>query len=217
LLTAFFRWATAPAGLEVYGEWAREDHWGTWDQLLRNLDSSQAWSLGLQKLLRRGDNALRFSAEITHLADALPSRFAARTGPIAFYTNTSVTQGHTHRGQMLGAPIGSGAESLFLGGDYFWRAGRTSLSIERARYEDDVYSVHFAPRFRAHARDAELSLRAGHLTAFGPLSIDAELGWSMRYNRDFLGLDSIEYGDAYRRDDNWSLRTRLRWTPGGIE
>ena len=215
LITMFFHWATAPAGLEAYGEWAREDHWGTWDQLLRNLDSSQAWSLGVQKLIRRGDQALRLSAEVTHLADALPSRFSARLGPIAFYTHTPVTQGHTHRGQLLGAPIGTGAESLFLGGDYFWHAGRTSLSLERARYEDDLYSIRYAPEFRAHARDVELSVRAGHLAAFGALSFDAEVGWSMRYNRSFLGLDTIQPGDEYRRDDNWSLRTRVRWTPRG--
>jgi hypothetical protein len=215
LLGMFFRWKSAAAGFEVYGEWAREDHWGTWTELLRNLDSSQAWALGLQKLVRHGDNALRISAEVTHLADALPSRMAHRAGPIAFYTNTSVRQGHTHRGQMLGAPIGTGAEALFLGGDYFWRAGRTSLSLERARYSEDAYSVRFAPTFRAGARDAELSVRAGHLAALGAVSVDAELGWSMRYNRSFLGLATIEPGEPYRRDDNLSIRLGVRWTPPG--
>ncbi|MBR9991059.1 MAG: hypothetical protein KFH98_14955 [Gemmatimonadetes bacterium] len=216
LMGLFFRWKNAAAGFEVYGEWAREDHWGTtWTELLRNLDHSQAWGLGLQKLIRHGDNALRLSAEVTHLADALPSRIAGRGGPITFYTNTSVRQGHTHRGQMLGAPIGTGAEALFAGGDYFWSGGRTSISIERARYGEDAYSVLFAPTFRAGARDAELSVRAGHLAAVGALTLDTELGWSMRYNRDFLGLDTIEPGEPYRRDDNLSVRLGLRWTPGG--
>lgn len=214
LLGFFFRWKSAETGFEVYGEWARDDHWGTWTQLLRNLDSSQAWGLGLQKLIRRGDDAIRISAEVTHLADALPSRMVHRSGPIAFYTNSSVRQGHTHRGQMLGAPIGTGGEALFIGGDYFWSAGRTSLSVERARYNEDAYSARFAPTFRAGARDTELSVRAGHLAAFGALSVDAELGWSMRYNRGLLGLDSIEPGEPYRRDDNLSLRLGLRWTAG---
>jgi hypothetical protein len=215
LLGAFFRWKSPAAGFEAYGEWAREDHWGTWIQLLRNLDSSQAWGLGLQQLIRRGDNALRLSAEVTHLADALPSRMLHRAGPIAFYTNTSVRQGHTHRGQMLGAPIGTGAEALFVGGDYFWHRGRTSLSIERARYGEDAYSVRFAPTFRAGARDTEFSVRAGHMAALGAVSVDTELGWSLRYNRDFLGLDSIAPGAPYRRDDNLSLRLGVRWIPSG--
>lgn len=217
LIAMFFRWATAPAGIEVYGEWAREDHWQEWIGLLRNLDASQAWTLGLQKLVRRGDDALRLSAEVTHLSDALPIKFASRNGAVNFYTHSTVTQGHTHRGQLLGAPIGTGAESLFVGGDYFWTGGRTGLSIERVRYDDDSYNMVFAPAFGARARDTEISVRAGHLAAFGSLSIDGTIGWSRRYNRNFLGLTEIrESGaDEYRRDHNWSLRLGARWTLQG--
>jgi hypothetical protein len=214
LISLFFRWATAPQGLEVYGEWAREDHWGSdwpWTELLRNLDASQAYSLGLQKVVRRGDRALRIAAEISHLADALP--ILTTRGFVPYYTNTAVTQGHTHRGQLLGAPIGTGAESQFVGADYFWREGRTSVSLERTRYEDDAYNAFFAPTFGAHARDTELSLRAGHVRAFGAVTVDAEFGWSLRYNRSFLGLDTLAAGGRYRRDDNWSARVGARWAP----
>jgi hypothetical protein len=212
LISMFFRWNAAPYGLEVYGEWAREDHWGEWVELLRNLDASQAWTLGMQKVIPRGANAVRVAAEITHLSDALPVLFAARD-LIAFYANASVPQGHTHRGQMLGAPIGTGAEAQWLGIDYFWDRGRTALSIERARYEDDAYHMLFAPRYGAHARDTELSVRLGHMATFGTLSIDAEAGWSRRYNRGFLGLDTLQTAEPYRRDDNLSLRVGARWTP----
>ncbi|MGH7465563.1 MAG: hypothetical protein ACREK1_10340, partial [Longimicrobiales bacterium] len=215
LIGLFFRWATAPGGLEAYGEWARDDHWGKWIGLLRNLDASQAWTLGLQKVIRRSDNALRLNAEVTHLSDALPVLFAGRT-VIAFYTHSAVLQGHTHRGQLLGAPIGTGGESLFLGGDYFWTGGRTRLSIERARYEDDFYHMAFAGRYGSHARDTELSIRAGHLVLLGALSVDAEIGWSLRYNRAFLGLDNLNAGEAYRRDDNWAMRIGARWTPSSV-
>lgn len=213
LISLFFRWETAAAGLEVYGEWAREDHWGRWVELLRNLDASQAWTLGLQKLLQYDDNAVSISAEVTHLADALPSLWQGRPGIIPFYSNTAVLQGHTHRGQLLGAPIGTGAEALFLGVDWFSPAGRTSLSVERARYEDDAYLWLFAATYGAHARDTEVSVRAGHLMGAGPLSLDAELGWSLRYNRSFLGLDTLSAGQPYRRDGNWSVRLGARWTP----
>jgi hypothetical protein len=215
LITAFFRWATAPAGIEAYGEWAREDHWDGWTGLLRNLDASHAWTLGLQKVTRRGDDALRLSAEVTHLSDALPIRFAARSGAVRFYTHSSVVQGHTHRGQLLGAPIGTGAEALFFGADYFWHGGRTGLSIERVRYDDDVYNEQFASYFGAGARDTEVSLRAGHLAGFGAFSLDATAGWSLRYNRNLLGLSEIRQTGSgeYRRDHNWSLRLGARWTP----
>jgi hypothetical protein len=212
LLGLFFRWATAPEGLEVYGEWARDDNWEKTIGLFRNLDASQGYSLGLQKVVRHGTNLLRVAAEITHLADALPINFAAR-GNLAFYTHTAVTQGHTHLGQMLGAAIGTGGEAQYIGADYFWRAGRTSLSIERARYNAEAYNGFFAPIFGAHARDTEVSLRAGHVASLGDLSIDAELGWSLRYNRTFLGLNSLDTARPYRREDNVSLRVAARWKP----
>lgn len=216
LISAFFRFATAPDGLEAYGEWAREDHWDGWSGLLRNLDASQGWVLGLQKLVRLDSHALRLNAEVAHLADALPIRFAQRGGGLGFYTHTVVRQGHTHRGQLLGAPIGTGAESLFLGADYFWDAGRSSVSVERARYNDDAYNVRFAPYFGSHARDTEVTFRVGHLAALGPLSVDAAAGWSLRYNRDLLGLTEISQsgGGVYRRDRNWSLRLGVRWAEG---
>src|SRR5690606_11926824 len=166
LISMFFRLASAPGGLEAYGEWAREDHWGDWIELLRNLDSSHAWTLGLQKVVRHGDNALRIGAEVTHMTDGIPVGFTGR-GALSFYTHSGVLQGHTHRGQLLGAPVGSGGESVFLGGDYFWSRGRTSLSLERARYLTTYYSDFFAERYGAHARDTELTVRAGHVMSVG--------------------------------------------------
>jgi hypothetical protein len=212
LLSFFFRWATAPQGIEVYGEWAREDHWTDWVGLLKSLDASQGYTLGFQKIVRRGDNALRIAAELSHLADARPIRMVER-GVLPFYTNTSVIQGHTHRGQLLGAPIGTGAEAQQLAIDYFWRCGRTGFSVERTRYEEDAYNVFYAPVYGAEARDAELSLRAGHVTTFHALSVDAELGWSRRYNRGFLGLDNLADVRRYSRTNNWSVRLGARWTP----
>lgn len=210
LITAFFRWAASD--LEVYGEWAREDHWGPTSGLLRNLDASHAWTVGLARLLRHGDAAWRVTAEVTHLSDALPILLHTRQ-VVPFYSNGSVIQGHTHRGQMLGAPIGTGGQAQFLGIDHIGRFGMTTLSIERARYEDDAYDVYFGPEHGSGARDVEISLRARHGWAVRSLALNAELGWSTRHNRDFLGLADIEGGEAYRRDDNFSLRIGARWAP----
>src|SRR5690606_21075039 len=105
LLGLFMRWAAAPAGFEVYGEWARQDSWRQWVRLLNPVDAAQAYTLGAQQTVRRGDVAVRLSAEISHLSDALAHRDVGR-GMNTYYVSTAVTQGHTHRGQLLGAPIG---------------------------------------------------------------------------------------------------------------
>jgi hypothetical protein len=216
LLGFFFRWAFAPAGMEVYGEWAREDHWDGWIGLLRNLDASQAWMLGLQSVVTVRHGVLRISTEIAHLAEALPTMHPAR-GPVAFYSHSTVVQGHTHRGQLLGAPVGTGGESQFLGLDWFWSGGRSGISVERARYEDDAYNIYYAAQYGSHARDTELSVRGGHMSVIGGIAIDAEIGWSRRYNRHFLGLDTASVtGAPYRTENNWSLRLGTRWHPRGL-
>ncbi|HEX2167449.1 MAG TPA: hypothetical protein VHG09_09495, partial [Longimicrobiales bacterium] len=137
LFSLFMRWASAPAGLEVYGEWARQDSWKHWVRLLNRIEIAQAYTLGLQKVIRRGETAIRFSAEISHLSDALPHPDLGR-GAVTYYVSPHVPQGHTHRGQLLGAPIGPGSESQFIGTDVFWRYGRSAFSVERVRYDDDA-------------------------------------------------------------------------------
>jgi hypothetical protein len=50
LFSLFARWVLPRSGFEVYAEWAREDHWGDWIDLLREPDHSQAYMLGFQKI-----------------------------------------------------------------------------------------------------------------------------------------------------------------------
>jgi hypothetical protein len=215
LLSLFMRWAGAPGGMEVYGEWARQDRLRDWFRLLNPVEQSNAYSIGLQKIVRRGETAVRVQAEVSHLADALPNSDFGR-GISTFYVSPYVIQGHTHRGQLLGAPIGPGSESQFLGVDVFWRAGRTGLSVERVRYDDDAYYSLWYPIHGPHGHDTEMSFRAAHMISLATLSLDAELGYSFRYSRSFLGLLHGNYPDfPYRRETNLGIRLTGSWRPPG--
>lgn len=213
MLGVFMRWASAPDGLEVYGEWARQDAWQQWFQLLTRVDAPQAYSLGLQKIVRRRSNAVRISAEVSHLSDPLPDANVGR-GIHTYYVSPHVPQGHTHRGQLLGAPIGPGSEAQFVGADVFWSQGRSSLSIERVRYDDDAFYAVWAQNQAPHGHDTELSVRGGHLLAWRSFSVEAELGYSFRYSRLLLGLHHVnEPGFPYRKDTNYQLHLSARWQP----
>lgn len=213
LLAVFMRWAAAPGGFEVYGEWARQDAWQQWFRLLNRIDAPQAYSIGLQKVVRRGSNAVRLSAEVSHLSDALAHTSVGR-GIHTYYVSPHVPQGHTHRGQLLGAPIGPGSEAQFIGADLFWSRGRTSFSIERVRYDDDAYYAVWGQNHGPHGHDTELSFRAGHLLGLPRFSVEAELGYSFRYSRSLLGLHHVNSPDfPYRRDTNYQLRLSARWQP----
>ena len=213
MLGLFMRWASAPDGFEVYGEWARQDAWQQWFRLTTRLDAPQAFSVGLQKIVRRGTNAVRLSAEISHLSDPLADRNLGR-GIHTYYVSPHVRQGHTHRGQLLGAPIGPGSEAQFLGADVFWSQGRSSFSIERVRYDEDAFYAVWGQNQAPHGLDTELSFRGGHLLALPSFSVEAELGYSFRYSRSLLGLHHVNApGFPYRRDANYQLRLSGRWHP----
>jgi hypothetical protein len=213
LFTLFLRWASAPGGLEVYGEWARQDSWEQWVRLLYPIDAAQAYTLGLQKITRRGETAIRFSAEVSHLSDALAHPDLGR-GLNTYYVSPHVPQGHTHRGQLLGAPIGPGSESQFIGTDVFWRHGRSSVSVERVRYDDDAYYAVWAQVHGPHGHDTEMSFRAAHLFARPRFSVEAEVGYSFRYSRSLLGLHHSNHADfPYRRDENIGIRVAGRMNP----
>lgn len=213
LISLFMRWAAAPGGFEVYGEWARQDTWKQWVRLLNPMEAPQAYTLGLQKILRHGNNAVRLSAEFSHLSDALAHGDVGRWQS-TFYASPRLVHGHTHRGQLLGAPIGPGSESQFIGGDVFWSQGRTSLSIERVRYDDDAYYAVWGTTHGPHGHDTELSFRGGHLLTRDEFSIEADLGYSFRYSRDFIGLGHVSFRDyPYEREVNVSLRLTGRWNP----
>lgn len=209
----YARWANAPGGLEVYGEWARQDTWKQWVQQLTAEDASQAWTLGVQRVLRRGANAVRLSAEFSHLSDALPHASVGR-GIHTYYVSPAVPQGHTHEGQLLGAPIGPGSESQFIGADFFWKHGRSSISVERVRYDADAYYAAWAQTHGPHGHDTEFSVRAGHAYVGRDFSIEAELGYSFRDSRSFLGLFFFNFpGYPYREDRNVGIRVTGRWMP----
>src|SRR5690606_34380342 len=104
------------------------------------------------------------------------------------YASSQVVHGHTHRGQLLGAPIGPGSEAQFIGADVFWDHGRSSLSVERVRYDDDAYYAVWGAIHGPHGHDTEISVRGGHLLTHPAFSVEAEIGYSFRYSRDFIGI-----------------------------
>ena len=149
LFGMFGRWVLPRARLEVYGEWARTDHSWDFEDFMSEPDHSQAYTLGLQKLFGDDGRWLRVQAELTHLA---PSATRLHRGSGNFYNHHLVTQGYTHRGQMLGAGLGPGGASPYLGVDAYRPWGRLGGFVERYARNEDAYlrrdesSIPYPPR-----------------------------------------------------------------------
>jgi hypothetical protein len=213
LLSLFARWAHPAAGLEVYFEWGREDHWADLDELVAVPDASQAVTLGMQKVFAGAGRWVRVAAEATRLNDALPYGAGFRSGPLTWYTHGQVIQGHTHRGQLLGAWVGPGADAQFLAIDVFSPGGRTGGFLERVRRDADIYRMRWSRDFGPAGHDVELTAGVRQLRFIRGFDLEWGASYSHRSNRAFLGM----YDSPPRRrvEHNIGAHVQLGWNPRG--
>ncbi|MGH6689649.1 MAG: capsule assembly Wzi family protein [Gammaproteobacteria bacterium] len=215
ILSFFGRWAFPEVGFEVYAEWARDDHWTNGDDFIKEPDHSQVYTIGLQKVVEYREAGsppsrwLRLRAELTHLEGALPLR--GGRGIVTLYTNSSVPQGHSHRGQLLGAAIGPGSDAQLIGADLFTPRGRFGIYAQRIRFDDDAYYANFANVFGRRGHDVELTFAARGRYFVSTFDLDFELNYSPRYNRNF-DFDGTT-PDALFTDHNLGFLLTLAWRP----
>jgi hypothetical protein len=209
LLSAFFAWVLPESQFEVYGEYARDDHWEDARDLLLEPDHSRAYTVGLEKVFSRQNSAdkLRIVAEATNLG--MSPTWQSRRGAVNFYTHSQIRQGYTHRGQLLGAPIGTGSDAQYVAVDYFGGDRLAGLYVERTRYDNDAYYRHFAYPFAFGGHDAEFTvgLRGGGVVR--SVQVVGEVAHSSRHNRDFVSLRSGQRSF----DRNLSITLGAAWVP----
>ena len=204
LFSLLGRWVIADGGFEVYAEWARNDHAWDFRDLSLEPEHTQAYTLGLLKTWEIGlERLLAFNAELTGLQGA-PTR-ALRATP-TYYAHHRVLQGYTHEGQVIGAGVGPGGDSQFLGLDLYTPRGRIGAFLQRDIRDNDAYYSR-APtdpslRFRQH----DVMLHAGSAaTAFlADFEVGARLVLTRELNRYF----------EYERDVwNSNLTLTAEWHP----
>jgi len=207
--TVFLRWKHPESGFEVYGEWGREDTPTNMENLIREPDWSRAWGLGLQKVMVSPNRLTRIYAEIIHLAEGVSVR--SGNGYYTFYTHSQVTQGHTNRGQMLGAGLGPGSRSRVLGVDVFGAGSRTSFEFEHTRYDEDTYYRAYSRRYAESRDDTELTGQRRRGQIFGDFQVEGVVRYSYRWDRDFLSARQ-ELPKSIT-ETNWGTELRVRWLP----
>ncbi len=138
--SAFFRWAFPRAGIEVYGEYYRDDFSLDFRRFLQYPDDYATYNFGLQRVLHASAGRIRtFGFEIVNGELSSSNRgergdLATRTlsTPLPPYIHSDVTQGHTNHGLLLGSPEAYGGAGWRVSVDQFDTRGRTSLSLERS-------------------------------------------------------------------------------------
>lgn len=185
LASAFARWVFPAAGLEIFGEYGREDHnWNLRDLLLQP-DHQRAYTLGLRKLWEGADASL--TGLRTELLNARPSSVARVRRQSPFYLHEDMKQGHTQRGQILGSPAAFGGGGAMVAIDRYTPAGRVSLRLERELRQQGT----------AQNSDVVYGVTAEALRFFG--------GWEVTG-----GLGTVYDINRYLRSDVFNLNATLR-------
>lgn len=136
IASLFARWNVPGAGLELYGEMAREDNAYDLRDVLIEPDRDMAYSLGLQRVWKR--SPARFVTLRGEVMSSAASHLARIRQPAPAYVHEPVRQGHTQRGQVLGAPAGFGGGAGMVAIDWITPSGRSTLSWRRALREPTI-------------------------------------------------------------------------------
>jgi hypothetical protein len=135
LASVFVRWAFPASGFEIYGEYGKEDH--NYDQrdLILNYDHNGGYLLGFQKLWRNDlEEWTVLRGEVLNLQVSHVARARSQS---PFYQHSAFRQGHTHRGQLLGAPAGYGGAGSIVALDRYHSSGRWTVLWQREVRGDD--------------------------------------------------------------------------------
>jgi len=147
------------AGINVYFEWGRNDYSPNMNYLLRYPFHTQGYTFGIKKTLPFINNLIgEILLEITNLEcsqdyDRLLPWYST------FYSHHIITQGHTNRGQWLGAGIGTGGNSQYLGFKLYFPKGYGALFIQR-RNPDLDYTWYIDSKRYENTLEAETNIRA---------------------------------------------------------
>jgi hypothetical protein len=186
LASIFFRLAPPGSGIELYGEYGREDF--SWDMrdFMLEPDHSSTINLGFRKAWLKGTRINAVRAEIFNYSSPASGR---TRGEGLIYLHQPLQQGHTHRGQMLGANVGAGSGSAqLLAVERFTPAGKLKGFFTRVTQGEislrlDPYIE--GPRME-NTVDVQFSIGAEVTRFIGPFDVSGRAILTSEKNRHFL-------------------------------
>jgi hypothetical protein len=134
----FMRYLLAPANAEFYMEWGRNDAFYNFRDAIQRLDHSRAYTLGVRKLFNVNEQKTKYwqlISEYTRMQQ--PPSWPLLSGG-SWYVHGGALQGYTHIGEIMGAPIGQGANAQTIRLSKFNGIQQYGLQLERVT-QNGVY------------------------------------------------------------------------------
>lgn len=193
LASVFARWVIPAAGLEVYGEYAREDHnWNLRDLALQP-DHNSGFVVGMARAWRpTEDRIVSLRAEVL---DTRVTHLQQVRSQTPLYRHSRMREGHTHRGQILGAASGFGGAHAKVALDLYHPGGRLGAALVRSRRLVPPPPA-AAVRGPGSEEDITYSAEVGARVFLGRFEVAGVLAPGYQFNRD-LG------------DDRWNMHGRI--------
>ena len=139
LVSVFARWVLPHSGFELHAEYGRDDHSFDLRDLTQEPDHSRVYSLGARKVFNVSGDAM--TAGRFEIMNFQVPQLVRYRGEGEIYVHGLLRQGHTYKGQLLGADagVGSGAGSV-MAVDHFTPNGSWTASWHRiVRQENGNY------------------------------------------------------------------------------
>ena len=182
-ISFIFDYKIEKVGFEVYLEWARNDYSPSKDHYLRYPFHTQGWTFGIIKTLNLPYNLKgKILLELSNLEcsadyDRLIPWYST------FYAHHKIAQGYTNRGQWLGAGIGTGGNSQYLGFTLFHPLFSITLFGQR-RNPDLDYTMFIDSKNTTIKHKAEQNIRA---------NLDFGISSSVYFIKNLVGSFGIVY------------------------
>lgn len=204
IASVFARWVFPESGLEVYGEFARNQVSSSFADFFQTPYNHGAITYGLQWAIPQGrDRIWRLQSEVTDLAQ---NEVHADDPTQDFYAGRSAVKGYTQRGQVLGAAIGPGSSSEFIALDHLrprWRAG---VFVGRIRWEDNAMYRMFFPTYLKHDASILSGVRGGYRAPLTDVSLELTVARRFNYLFQNGSTNPLEQGTVRVQNVTFTAR-----------
>lgn len=189
LASAFFRWVFPHSGFELYGERGYEDQFYDFRDFIQDPDNEREYMLGFQKTLVRSNNRIDvFKVELLNYQ--LPNIARVRVQGF-IYVHSQLRQGHTNRGQLLGASAGvAAAAASTISWTRYSSRGRTTFLLRRIlRDQPNVFAANGT--VTPTISDVTISAGAERMRFGQRLDFGAKVEAMEDYNHNFTKGDDV--------------------------
>ena len=195
-----FNWIFPTVGFEFYGEWARNDNFGNFEDLYKSPEHTQAFTIGINQVIKQwGDKIIQLSLELSTIEQERTYEIRA-AGPWYRHSWAGWTQGYTNNGQLLGASIGPGSNSQWGKLSWIKPEGQISIFMQRIAFDKDYF--YQIASFEDMYYFTEFNCGVENLLFFNKFDLYSALIYTFDYNYTYVDKNDkynlhIEIGAKY--------------------